>query len=307
MSSDTEAPIGIDIQSCSSVLLKYLEGMGPEFWREKNVLVLGAGSELGFGVSLLGANVICTEKASRQDELEESIKERQRITPREHGGSILVREEEWILNPIDVEFDIILNVDQTIAVNQELLATWQLLCSEKTTIYTIFNGPSNLDVLVNDSANTFKSQRIEDFDPCDLEDIHLQTFRLRKAPNDKISLSDEIAAPNDKISLSDEIGGLELDTDDVEEISPTDDKELSFFELLDQMIGISAEKLRFWIHVCLIVLIFVMAVLISQAYTKGDMAMVALHCGFVLIVLCLSASVNFVLYEAYRLEKQKQN
>jgi len=294
MSSDTQEPIGIDIQGCSSALLKYLEGMGPEFWRGKNVLVLGAGGELGFGVSLLGANVICTEKASRQDELEESIKERQRMTPREHGGSILVREEEWILNPIDVEFDVILNVDQTVAVNQELLATWQLLCSEKTTIYTIFNGPSNLDVLVNDSANTFKSQRIEDFDPCDLEDIHLQTFRLRKAPNDKISLSDEIAA-------------LELDTDDVEEISPTDDKELSFFELLDQMIGISAEKLRFWIHVCLIVLIFVVAVLISQAYKKGDMAMVAMHCGFVLIVLCLSASVNFVLYEAYRLEKLKQN
>eukprot|EP00397_Hematodinium_sp_SG-2012_P020935 GEMP01021600.1.p1 GENE.GEMP01021600.1~~GEMP01021600.1.p1 ORF type:complete len:449 (+),score=100.58 GEMP01021600.1:19-1365(+) len=436
-----QLPNGDLVWNCSMVLLKYFEDLGPKFWRGKKVIELGSGSaDLGFGVSLLGADVLCTEMPGHtMDILNRSIEEREQKHERPNGGSIRSRpllwgEEGWNENPIEEKFDFLINADlmYDTAVHKMLLWTWRKICSEETTIYNMFvNRVYSWEFFVHlDDSKCFDIVQIEDFDPLDLEDIHLHKFRLAKpgksdasAPVSNVVVAAEAAdagkttlngmseqgsvhkvcedgtnaAANqegvtcdvvkqedttsatteqqnssngqedlisDAVNHEGSTSGAAKNEDPTSEITEPrggavhhegvtdrareqqdsindttkqkevssctekqdagnstekcedaktaetvttieEDQDVSLFELMEQFLGVTAEKLRTWVHICLAVLILIASLLIAQAYSNGDTMMVALHSGFFLLVLALSASINWVIYEAQRLEKQK--
>eukprot|EP00747_Dinoflagellata_sp_TGD_P164688 gnl/TRDRNA2_/TRDRNA2_184970_c0_seq1.p1 gnl/TRDRNA2_/TRDRNA2_184970_c0~~gnl/TRDRNA2_/TRDRNA2_184970_c0_seq1.p1 ORF type:complete len:138 (+),score=35.15 gnl/TRDRNA2_/TRDRNA2_184970_c0_seq1:60-416(+) len=83
------------------------------------------------------------------------------------------------------------------------------------------------------------------------------------------------------------------------------EKELSIWELLDELIGVDRRSLAKVIAAALGVLLLIAVAAIAREVSKGNYHLALLHGGFVLLVLGLAASVAFVIHEASRLESNQ--
>jgi len=304
-----ELPNGELVWNGSLVLLKYLQEKGENFWRGKKVLEVGSGAgHLGYDLSLMGCDVTCTEMPGKMIKaLEESITDLETKVPRKHGSvtckPLLWGEEGWKADPLNDEYDIIIAAEVVFheGTHRQLLWTLGKASNQNTEIYSIFlNRPFswNFFVIIDDDK-LFRVEQIEGYDEMGLDDVHmhiLRPFKDEKAEEQVV----------EKVETAKEEGGLEVETATEKNGEKKEEEELSLFELIDQLLGINAEKLQKWVNASLGCLLFISLIFIKMAIGMDDYMMAALHGGFFTLVLCLGASVNWVIMEAHRLEAEKR-
>lgn len=380
-----ELPNGDLVWNASLVLLNHFQDLGTEYWKGKKVLELGSGSgDLGFGLSLLGADVTCTEMPGKMmNVLDSGIANLEAEAERTCGGSVSCKpllwgEEGWKNNPLEGTFDVVISAELVYLEETHMLLiwTWAKVCTPDTIIYSIFvNRPFSWNFFVHlDDTKGFEVTQIENFDALGMDDIHFHTIRKKADPvklligenaspgenvegekeqldaeaspafsshekEEKESDTEETAActveentvvaqttTEEKIieeeMLATPATTTDTDTALVEETNegkdsalavetssegkPNEEKEVSLIDLIDELLGVSLEKLQLWVNICLGILLFISAILIYNEYKKKETLMMFLHIGFSLLVICLGGSVSYVINEAQDIERKKK-
>jgi len=184
-------PNGELLWNASLVLLNYFQKeLGTEYWKGKRVLEFGSGSgDLGFGLSLLGADVTCTEMPGKKmNDLRDGIDNLEAETKRTCGGSVCCKpllwgEEGWNDNPLEGTFDVVVCAELVYLeeTHQLLIWTWDKICTPDTIIYSIFvNRPFSWNFFVHlHDTKRFDVTQIEDFDLLGMDDTHFHTIRKK--------------------------------------------------------------------------------------------------------------------------------
>jgi protein N-lysine methyltransferase METTL21D len=101
---------GGSVWDAAIVLAKYFETFPKDYFLNKKILELGSGNGyLGIVLSILGANVIMTDRKNLLPLIEENVK----INQMENliGKSIFIKECEWGITKLNEDYDIIIASD----------------------------------------------------------------------------------------------------------------------------------------------------------------------------------------------------